>query len=120
MKAIAIDGPAGAGKSTIAKRAAAELGFIYVDTGALYLSLIHIFRLDGRSFREVAGEDRAISFDPEAAFISMKNGLAALSRNNAGGIKLLIDKDSAAGASDYFHNVSQVLQKELSLSLIHI
>lgn len=33
---IAIDGPAGAGKSTIAKRAAAELGFIYVDTGALY------------------------------------------------------------------------------------
>lgn len=34
--AIAIDGPAGAGKSTIAKRAAKELGFIYVDTGALY------------------------------------------------------------------------------------
>ena len=30
---IAIDGPAGAGKSTIAKRAAKELGFIYVDTG---------------------------------------------------------------------------------------
>lgn len=33
---IAIDGPAGAGKSTIAKAAARELGFIYVDTGALY------------------------------------------------------------------------------------
>ena len=33
---IAIDGPAGAGKSTIARKAAAELGFIYVDTGALY------------------------------------------------------------------------------------
>lgn len=33
---IAIDGPAGAGKSTIAKAAAKELGFIYVDTGALY------------------------------------------------------------------------------------
>ena len=33
---IAIDGPAGAGKSTLARRAAAELGFIYVDTGALY------------------------------------------------------------------------------------
>lgn len=33
---IAIDGPAGAGKSTIAKTAAKELGFIYVDTGALY------------------------------------------------------------------------------------
>ena len=34
--AIAIDGPAGAGKSTIAKRVAEELNFMYVDTGALY------------------------------------------------------------------------------------
>ena len=33
---VAIDGPAGAGKSTIAKGAAAKLGYIYVDTGALY------------------------------------------------------------------------------------
>ncbi|MDD6526953.1 MAG: (d)CMP kinase [Oscillospiraceae bacterium] len=33
---IAIDGPAGAGKSTIARKAASELGFIYIDTGALY------------------------------------------------------------------------------------
>lgn len=34
--AIAIDGPAGAGKSTISKSAAKQLGFIYIDTGALY------------------------------------------------------------------------------------
>ena len=33
---VAIDGPAGAGKSTVARAAAKELGFIYVDTGALY------------------------------------------------------------------------------------
>ena len=33
---VAIDGPAGAGKSTIAKAAAKALGYIYVDTGALY------------------------------------------------------------------------------------
>lgn len=33
---VAIDGPAGAGKSTVAKAAAKELGYIYVDTGALY------------------------------------------------------------------------------------
>lgn len=33
---VAIDGPAGAGKSTVAKNAAKELGYIYVDTGALY------------------------------------------------------------------------------------
>ena len=37
--AIAIDGPAGAGKSTIAKAAAKALGFIYVDTGAMYRAL---------------------------------------------------------------------------------
>lgn len=37
--AIAIDGPAGAGKSTIAKLASKELGFIYVDTGALYRTI---------------------------------------------------------------------------------
>lgn len=37
--AIAIDGPAGAGKSTIARLAAKELGFIYVDTGALYRTI---------------------------------------------------------------------------------
>ena len=36
---IAIDGPAGAGKSTIAKRVAKELGFIYVDTGAMYRAI---------------------------------------------------------------------------------
>ncbi|MEZ7892288.1 MAG: (d)CMP kinase [Candidatus Wallbacteria bacterium] len=35
-KSIAIDGPAGAGKSTVAKRAAAELNFTYVDSGAIY------------------------------------------------------------------------------------
>lgn len=37
--AIAIDGPAGAGKSTIAKRAAKALSFIYVDTGAMYRAM---------------------------------------------------------------------------------
>lgn len=38
-KKIAIDGPAGAGKSTIAKIVAKELGFIYVDTGAMYRAM---------------------------------------------------------------------------------
>ena len=38
-KQIAIDGPAGAGKSTIAKRVAKDLSFVYVDTGAMYRSI---------------------------------------------------------------------------------
>lgn len=36
MKSVAIDGPAGAGKSTLARRLAGRLGFLYVDTGAIY------------------------------------------------------------------------------------
>ena len=36
QKVIAIDGPAGAGKSTVAKRTAERLGFVYIDTGAMY------------------------------------------------------------------------------------
>ena len=39
MVSIAIDGPSGAGKSTLAKRLAKELGYIYVDTGAMYRSI---------------------------------------------------------------------------------
>ncbi len=45
MYAIAIDGPAGAGKSSIAKAAAKRLGFIYVDTGALYRTVaLHLLK----------------------------------------------------------------------------
>ncbi|MBR6425036.1 MAG: (d)CMP kinase [Oscillospiraceae bacterium] len=39
MRAIAIDGPAGAGKSTMAKAVAKALGYVYVDTGAIYRTL---------------------------------------------------------------------------------
>lgn len=46
---IAIDGPAGAGKSTIAKKLAAKTGFIYVDTGAMYRALtLYLMRHDIR------------------------------------------------------------------------
>lgn len=47
MKSIAIDGPAGAGKSTIAKRVARELDFIYVDTGAMYRAMALYFLRHG-------------------------------------------------------------------------
>ena len=42
---IAIDGPAGAGKSTIAKQVAAKKGYIYVDTGAMYRAMaLYLYR----------------------------------------------------------------------------
>lgn len=40
---VAIDGPAGAGKSTIAKKLAKDLGYIYVDTGAMYRAMAYYF-----------------------------------------------------------------------------
>ena len=43
MSAIAIDGPAGAGKSTIAKLLAKQLGYVYVDTGAMYRAMAVYF-----------------------------------------------------------------------------
>ena len=53
-QSIAIDGPAGAGKSTIAKALAKELGMIYVDTGAMYRAMaIHFLR------RGLTGDDEA-------------------------------------------------------------
>ena len=44
---VAIDGPAGAGKSTVAKRVAKELGYVYVDTGAMYRALAVFFLKQG-------------------------------------------------------------------------
>lgn len=51
---IAIDGPAGAGKSTIAKKLAKKLGFIYVDTGAMYRAMAYYFLQNG-----IASDDEA-------------------------------------------------------------
>ena len=47
MISIAIDGPSGAGKSSLAKALAKDLGYVYVDTGAMYRS-IGLYRPCGR------------------------------------------------------------------------
>ena len=41
-RSIAIDGPAGAGKSTLARALAKEIGYLYVDTGAISVSYTHL------------------------------------------------------------------------------
>ena len=57
---IAIDGPAGAGKSTIAKRLAKELGYYYVDTGAIYRTVAYFLDLWGVSPKDIDGVSRYI------------------------------------------------------------
>ena len=57
---IAIDGPAGAGKSTIARRLAKEMGYYYVDTGAIYRTVAYFLDLLGVSPKDVDGVERYI------------------------------------------------------------
>ena len=55
MFAVAIDGPAGAGKSSVAKAAAKELGFVYVDTGAIYRTIALYVLRQGVDPQDAAG-----------------------------------------------------------------
>lgn len=57
---IAIDGPAGAGKSTMAKAVAREMGYYYVDTGAIYRTVAYFFSIYGVSPKDVDGITRLI------------------------------------------------------------
>ena len=68
---IAIDGPAGAGKSTIARRLAKELGYHYVDTGAIYRTVAYFFDLWGVSPKDIDG----IEYDDEGVQHMIMNGI---------------------------------------------
>ena len=66
---VAIDGPAGAGKSTIAKMVAAKLGFSYIDTGAMYraiaLKSLNMDVIDDKDAIEKVAETIDIAFKPD-------------------------------------------------------
>ena len=79
---IAIDGPAGAGKSTIARRLAGELGFYYVDTGAIYRTVAYFMDLLGISPKDADGVERyideltiSIEYDEEGVQHMIMNGM---------------------------------------------
>ena len=79
---IAIDGPAGAGKSTIARRLAAELGYCYVDTGAIYRTVAYFLDLLGISPKDIDGVSRYIDeltiemeYDEEGKQHMIMNGM---------------------------------------------
>ena len=70
---IAIDGPAGAGKSTIAKRVAKELGYVYVDTGAMYRALaIHFLKQELKD-KQIITID-GFYLNKRAIFLNGENG----------------------------------------------
>ena len=79
---IAIDGPAGAGKSTMARRLANELGYHYVDTGAIYRTVAYFFDLWGVSPKDIDGITRyidelnvGIEYDEEGIQHMLMNGI---------------------------------------------
>ena len=79
---IAIDGPAGAGKSTIARALAKELGYYYVDTGAIYRTVAYFLDLLGISPKDVDGVERYIDeltidilYDEEGKQHMLMNGM---------------------------------------------
>ncbi len=84
--AIAIDGPAGAGKSTIARFAAKELGYIYVDTGALYRTI------------GLAAQRRGYAADDKEAVIPMLKEIEVeLAFNDAHEQIVLLDGEDVSG-----------------------
>lgn len=72
MISIAIDGPAGAGKSTIAKTVSRELGYIYVDTGALYRTVSLKFSREGATPEKIENVEEILS--SLSVNIEFKNG----------------------------------------------
>ena len=79
---IAIDGPAGAGKSTIARRLAKEMGYMYVDTGAIYRTVAYFFDLWGIAPKDIDGITRyidelnvSIEYDEEGIQHMIMNGM---------------------------------------------
>lgn len=106
---IAIDGPAGAGKSTIAKKIAKQLGFIYVDTGAMYRAMaLHILR------KKIAADDSAaISQACEDADITIvyENGeqVVLLNGENVNGLIRTEEVGNMASASSVNGDVRKKL-----------
>lgn len=83
---IAIDGPAGAGKSTIAKMLAKELGYVYVDTGAMYRAMAYYFLQQG------------IDKEDEAAINAAVGGADVTIRYEDGSQKVLLNGADVTGS----------------------
>lgn len=100
---IAIDGPAGAGKSTIAKLTAEELGYIYIDTGAMYRSVAWKFLQEKQVFSpELVGklaDKMEITFEPEAKLNRVfVDGVEVTEAIRTPEVTEIVSKVSAVGA----------------------
>ncbi len=109
---VAIDGPAGAGKSTIAKLVAKETGFIYVDTGAMYRALAVHFLNEGLEGNDVSAIEKAC----EDASVSIKyeNGVQKVLLNGKD-VSTLIREEKVGNMASKSSCVPKVREKLLEL-----
>lgn len=109
---IAIDGPSGAGKSTIAKRVAKDLGFIYVDTGAMYRAMaVHFLK---KGLKPEEPEKIIEACESASVTITYKNGTQQVCLNGEDVTALLRDEEVGNMASKS-SVIPQVREKLLNL-----
>ena len=109
---VAIDGPAGAGKSTIAKRAAKDMGYIYVDTGAMFRAMaLYMLRLkaDLDDSRDIASRADGADID-----IVYEDGVQCVMLNGEN-VNGLIRTEEVSDAASRVAVVKEVRQKMLML-----
>lgn len=109
---IAIDGPAGAGKSTIAKRVAKKLGYIYVDTGAMYRAMAIHFLNQGLKPEET--EQIIAACETANVTISYENGLQQVYLNQEN-ITAKLRDEAVGNMASLSSAIPQVREKLLEL-----
>lgn len=109
---IAIDGPAGAGKSTIAKSVAKQLGYIYVDTGAMYRAMAYYFLENNINPEDTSSVSNAISSVDITIAYENNEQQVILNRNN---ITSLIRTEEVGNMAS-----KVALNKEVRLKLVDL
>ena len=109
---IAIDGPSGAGKSTIAKRVAKDLGFIYVDTGAMYRAMaVHFLK---KGLKPEAPEKIVEACESASVTITYKNGAQQVCLNGED-VTALLRAEEVGNMASKSSVIPQVREKLLNL-----
>ena len=109
---VAIDGPAGAGKSTIAKAVAEEMNYIYVDTGAMYRAIGVFFLINSVDINDEAA-CRAV-LDRINVSIRYKNGVQEVLLNGVN-VSPIIRTEEVSHAASLTSSYASVREKLLSL-----